>query len=142
MQVPDKATRPLTAVVRWLLTAPAAVAGFYTGILIFFLLRAMKESWCPDAYLVSGMCHAPWSWQVEQCAFGFGAFVSGSLFVLLPALAAPSHRKAVALSFYALGLTCAVFFWIPGKNFEKISAAVGGAVAVWRIYAVTRKGAA
>ena len=129
-------------IVRWLLTAPAALAGFYIGILVFALIREMNERACPDAYLVSGVCHAPWSWQVERFAFGSGAFVSGSLVVLLSALAAPSHRRVVALSFYALGLVCAVCFWIPGMNIEKIAAAIGGAIAVWRIDAVISRAAA
>ena len=131
-----KAYGPAISILRWLLTAPVALAGFYIGLLVFGLIYEINERWCPEAYLVSGMCHAPWSWHAGQFAVVLGAFVSGALVVLLPALTAPSHRKAVALLFYALGLACALFVWMSGMHAAKIAAAVGGAISVWRIHDV------
>ncbi len=124
---------------RWLLTVPCAITGFYLGLAVWGAIRYLNEHLCPHAYRVSGMCHAPWSWYVQQSALGLGAFVCGAMVVLMPTLIAPSHRRRVAIVFYLIGLTVAVFFWIPGMLLARLAAALGGAIALWRIQAALTK---
>jgi hypothetical protein len=123
-------------IIRWLLMVPSAFGGFYTGVLAAMLIYELGDSLCPAADVVSGMCVAPWFWYLEQCAFGFGSLLCGAFVVLLPTLVAPAHRRIVAPAFYALGLACAAMLWVPAMWMMTLAAAVGGAIAVWRIHVV------
>ncbi len=127
---------------RWLLTVPGAIAGFYMGLALWGVIYHLNERLCPEAYRVSGMCHAPWSWHVQQAAFGIGACVCGIMVVLLPTLIAPAYRKRVAAVFYLLGLTSAVFFPVQGMLLERFAAALGGGITLWRIHVALTKNTA
>jgi hypothetical protein len=128
--------RLIMPIVRWLLTVPSALVGFYAGALVAILILESGKSLCPEADMVSGMCVAPWIWYVDQGAFGFGSLLCGAFVVLLPTLMAPAHRRIVALAFYGLGLASAALLWVPAMWTMNLAAAVGGAIAVWRIHVV------
>lgn len=121
---------------RWLLTVPAAIAGFYIGVIVALLAHLVSERLCPPEYVVSGTCFAPWSSFVSDAYLALGSLVCGALVVLLPTLIAPSHRSRVALLAYASGLACSVYWlahslWVP-----VVWAALAGAITLWRIQIV------
>jgi hypothetical protein len=120
--------------IRWLLVFPAAAAGWYAGVCLALLIYEIKERVCPASYRVSGICHAPWSWVVTQAALVAGSCLCGALVVLLPALMAPTRKKAIAAAFYGIGLLCAGLFWVPPWGIENTAAALAGGFVLWRIW--------
>jgi hypothetical protein len=66
-------------------------------------------------------------------ALALGASVCGALSVLLPALAAPSHRLEVSRLAYAVGLICSAYWLFHGLWVPVAWAAAAGALALWRV---------
>lgn len=124
------------SVVRWILVVPAALVGWYAGLIVAMLLYKANEALCPTHYLVSGMCTSPWSSAMEELAVIVGGAVVGALVVLLPALMAPYHRKRIALIAYALGFTCSIYvlMLVPSIWRAVLTAALAGGLMLWRIY--------
>lgn len=122
--------------VRWLLTIPGAIIGWYIGVIVALLAHAIGEWLCPWQYVVSGMCFAPWSSFLEKAYLSIGSLICGSLTVLFPALIAPSHRNEVALMVYLAGLTCSGYWLLQGVWVPVLWAAFAGAMTVWRIHVV------
>lgn len=122
--------------VRWLLTVPIAVIGWYIGVVAALLIHWVNERLCPAEYVVSGMCDAPWSSFVSDFALALGASICGSLTVLLPTLIAPSSRGRVALLAFASGLACSAYWAFHGVWVPVAWAALAGAVTLWRIQTV------
>lgn len=122
--------------VRWFLTVPAAVIGWYIGIVVALGIRQLSERLCPVEYIVSGMCHAPWSSFATDFALAAGSSICGSLVVLLPALIAPSYRGRVALLAYLAGLACSAYWLLHGLWSPVVWAALAGAVTLWRTQTV------
>lgn len=120
-------------IVRWLLTVPAAIAGWYIGVIAALLAHMTSEWLCPAEYVVSGMCFAPWSSFASNVYLALGSLVCGSLVVLLPTLVAPSHRGRVALLAYASGLACSAYWVAQGIWGPVAWAALAGAITLWRI---------
>jgi len=122
--------------VRWLLVVPSAFVGWYIGVIVPILIFKANEALCPTHYLVSGMCHSPWSAWIEGVAIIIGSVLAGALVVLLPALIAPTHRKPVALIAYVIGLACSLFVLILMLDlwYAVVSAAVAGGVSLWRVH--------
>jgi hypothetical protein len=129
---------------RWILAVPAAVAGWYLGVIAALGIRQLGERLCPVEYIVSGTCHAPWSSFATDFALVAGSLVCGSLVVLLPALIAPAHRGRVALIAYAAGLAAAAYWLLHGFWLPVAAAALAGGATLWRIQAgpARRPGAA
>jgi len=124
--------------VRWLLTVPIAVLGWYLGLIAALLIHWVSERLCPAEYVVSGLCYAPWSSFVSNFSLALGASICGSLTVLLPTLIAPSYRGRVALLAFASGLACSAYWVFHGVWVPVAWAALAGAVTLWRIQTVVR----
>ena len=123
-------------IIRWMLTVPAAVIGWYIGVIAALGLRQLNERLCPFEYIVSGSCHAPWSSFVKDVALAVGSLTCGALVVLLPALIAPSCRVRVAQLAYAGGLVCSAYWLFHGFWIPVAWAALAGAAALWRMHKV------
>ena len=123
-------------ILRWLLTVPAAIIGWYIGIVVALLAHMISERLCPSEYVVSGTCNAPWSSFVSDAYLALGSLVCGSLAVLIPTLIAPSHQIKVALFAYVAGLACSVYWVMDGLWVPAAWAALAGAATLWRIQMV------
>lgn len=121
-------------VLRWLLTVPAAILGWYLGFFAGVLIHYVHVWTCPNEHLVSGACMAPWSLFLMSTALGVSAAIAAAGVVLLPTLLAPSHRWLVARIAFACGLLLAMYFafamhwaiWIP-----VVCAILSGASMLW-----------
>ena len=122
--------------VRWLLAVPAAVAGWYIGVIAALGIRQLGERLCPVEYIVSGLCHAPRSSFATEFALVTGSLICGCLVVLLPALIAPAHRHRVAQLAYAGGLAAAAYWLLHGFWLPVAAAALAGGATLWRIQAL------
>jgi hypothetical protein len=130
---------------RWLLLVPSAFIGWYVGLIVSLAIYRAHKAICPAHYLVSGMCHAPWTPLVENSAIITGSFLAGALVVLLPALLAPSHRKRVAWLAYGLGFLYSLYFLvsIPDIWHAVLSSVIAGSIVLWcllRTESVASKG--
>lgn len=124
----------ILCIVRWFLTVPAAIFGWYIGVIAALTIQKLCEWLCPIKYVVSGMCYAPWSSFVSNVGLTVGSVICGSLVVLLPALTAPSHRVMVARVAYTAGLVSSAYwiaqgFWVP-----VVLAAIAGALTLWHTH--------
>ncbi len=118
---------------RWLLTVPAAIGGWYIGVVVALLAHMASERLCPADYVVSGTCSAPWSPAVSDACLAIGSLTCGCLSVLLPALLAPSHHYRVSVVAYAGGLACSAYWLLHGLWVPVAWAALSGAITAWRI---------
>jgi hypothetical protein len=120
-------------VVRWLLTLPSAVVGFYLSFQGALALVGLLENFC-----IGGSC-TDWKMSLIGVAIYLGITVAAVVVVLLPTLIAPANKHHAALVFYALGALAA--FWMltfTGDPFMLLTALVAGGVTVrllWRRYA-------
>jgi hypothetical protein len=121
---------------RWLFVVPSAFIGWYVGLIVALVIHRAHQAICPAQYLVSGMCHAPWTPLVQNSAIIIGSILAGALVVLLPTVLAPSQRQRVAWIAYGLGLLYSIYFLvvIPGIWHAVLSAAIGGGVVLWRFF--------
>lgn len=119
--------------VRWLLTVPAGVAGWYAGVVVALLGHAAGEFACPAGQMISGHCAAEWSPWVNHAALVTGALICGALAVLLPALTAPSHRLATARLAYASGIACSMYWVAHGVLLPVACATFAGGLTLWRL---------
>ncbi|MCB1906100.1 MAG: DUF2784 domain-containing protein [Rhodocyclaceae bacterium] len=125
---------------RWLLTVPAAFAGWYAGIVAGMSMLSLAERLCPPEVMVSGLCTAPWFGPVQRGIFCAAAALAATLVVLLPTLVAPGWRMRVAWIAFALGLLAAsAFAAATGAYAELASAALAGALSA---HAITRRSGA
>lgn len=118
---------------RWILTVPAALVGFYLGVFAAMVIYKVNEWLCPSEYLVSGMCNAPWSSFVSDLALAVGSLMCGSLVVLFPTLIAPALRKKVAFVAYASGIVASLYWLFHGLWVPVAWAILSGGLTLWRI---------
>ena len=132
-------SRPMQ-ILRWVLVPLAAMAGWYCGILAGLLIAEIGERTCPNEYIVSGSCFAPWTQGVVLAAMAVGAGVAGSMIVLLSAAMAPAWKSRVALVAFALGCAIATYMATLTQGWVAYAAAVfGGLAAVWIVRARNRR---
>jgi hypothetical protein len=119
---------------RWLLLVPSAFTGWYVGLIVSLAIYRAHKAICPAHYLVSGMCHAPWTPLVQNSAINIGSILAGALVVLLPAFLAPSHRKRVAWIAFGLGFLYSMYFLVllPDIWHAVLSSVIGGGIVLWR----------
>jgi len=119
---------------RWLLLVPSAFIGWYVGLIVALVIHRAHKAICPAHYLVSGMCHAPWTPLVQNSAIIIGSILAGALVVLLPAVLAPSHRMRVAWIAYGLGFLYSMYFLVlmPDIWHAVLSSVIGGGFVLRR----------
>ena len=118
---------------RWLLTVPAGIAGWYLGVMLAMGIAVLTDSLQP--HLAPGpVLHDPaWHALSQHVAIGAGALLCGALAVALPAWVAPAHRDRIALLAYAIGLACSAY-WLIHLLWQPVAwAALSGAVVCWRL---------
>jgi hypothetical protein len=124
---------------RWLTVLIAPGLGYLVALVGGAVLSQQLTRLCPPDLLVSGMCTAPWYPALELAAVSVGFGIGALLFVLLPTLAAPNNKRAVATSAFVVGTAVATWFtWQVGLSFLApfLSAlGVGGAT----LLALTRR---
>jgi hypothetical protein len=118
--------------IRWLLVLPAAYLAWGVALLFGMLLHGAAQSLCPDDQMVSGMCTAPWSPQVDRIVTCLGAGTAAALILISSTLMAPSHRLTVAWVTLGIGVFSATgFALLIGAWLELISAITAGVLALW-----------
>jgi hypothetical protein len=95
---------------RWAFVPFLAPLGYIVAVLTASVLTQVLQRLCPANMVVSGMCTASWYSDAEIAAFAFATGVGAMLWVLLPTLAAPGHRRHVAWIAYVLGAIYATWF--------------------------------
>jgi hypothetical protein len=113
-------------ILRWLMVMPSAIAGWYCGILAGLVIAEIAERTCPDEYIVSGSCLAPWSQSVFIAATVVGAAIAGAMIVLLSAAMAPAWKFRVALIAFALGFAVATYMATLTQSWLAYAVAVAG----------------
>jgi hypothetical protein len=114
---------------RWLLVPPAALAGWWFALLLGMGLLAIGDSQCPAAQKVSGACIAGWYAHFERAVFVSCSAVAACLVVLLPALAAPAHRRRVAWIAFAWGAATAAWLGLGAGAHVELAAALSAGFA-------------
>lgn len=114
--------------VRWILVAPAAIAGWVFALFVGLLVLGFVDSLCPPEEVVSGLCGASWYPFASRAVVCFGAGLSALLVVGLAAWVAPSHREAVSWVCFGLGAAVAILFAgaAPGLLSAELVSALGG----------------
>jgi hypothetical protein len=114
-------------VLRWLLVVPAALAGWWIALLIGMLMLAIGDSQCAAEDRLSNACIAAWYPPFERAVYVSCAALAAALVVLLPALAAPAHRRRVAWCAFAWGGGTAAWLGISaGAHLELLAALASG----------------
>ncbi|MGI9271729.1 MAG: hypothetical protein ACR2QT_08145 [Woeseiaceae bacterium] len=96
--------------IRWLLVAPLAVFSWLVVFVVALALHSTVVTYCPESYLVSGMCTWKWAFLAQDALIVVGASISAVVFVLVATWTAPDHKARVAMLSYAIGLAAA--FWM------------------------------
>lgn len=124
----------LRHVIRWALVPVAALAAWGAALVIGVLLHDTATRLCPESYMISGACVAPW-WPVADAVVLIGgAAFAAALIVLSTSYTAPSHRPRVAAVVYGFGAAWAVVMAIAGAAYLALPAAgIAGAWAVWLV---------
>lgn len=119
---------------RWALVPLAALAAWAVSLVIGLILHDISGRWCPEAYVVSGACFAPWTPIANAVVLVISAAFAAALVVLATSYTAPSQRLRVAVVVYILGAVWAVVMAIAGAAYLALPAAgIAGAWAVWRV---------
>ena len=109
---------------RWMAVVPAGILGWYLALLVGLALLSGAKRLCPAESMVSGACMAPWFRPVEAAVFALSAALAATLVVLLPVVAAPGRRSAVAWVAFAVGLLVAVYFLVHTAAWREFGSAV------------------
>lgn len=121
-------------ILRWILTAPAAILGWYLGLVAAMIGHRFSEGLCPHEHIVSGMCFASWVPIADAVLLAVGATVAGVMTVLLPTLVAPAYKGRVALSAYLSGAIGSIYWMKHGIWMPAVCADVSGLLCLWLVY--------
>ncbi len=102
--------RLLVHALRWVLVLLLAPFGYVAAVLTSVLLTQLLRRLCPPEHVVSGLCTAAWYSGAELTVFAFATALGAALWVVLPVLAAPTHRARVAWFAFAFGAAFATWF--------------------------------
>lgn len=98
-------------------------------------VHAFAEAFCPPEAVISGMCTANYMKPIETFLFLVFPGIAAILVVLLPTLVAPSKKVTVAVIFFVLGASIAIYMGTSLREWTILAfALVCGAVTVWFIY--------
>jgi hypothetical protein len=120
--------------IRWALVPLAALAAWGTALVIGLILHDTATGLCPESYMVSGACFAPWTPFADAVVLVISAAIAAVLVVLATSYTAPSHRPRVAVAVYVLGAAWALVMAVAGAAYLALPAAgIAGAWAVWLV---------
>ena len=121
----------MVSVLRWLLVIAAPILGWYIALVAGLLLLDFTESWCPPEEMISGMCTAAWFPLASNAVFCFSTALAAVLVVAGAVLAAPSRRRQVAWTAFALGSVVALALAAAAVAWAEFASAVlaGGLTA-------------
>ena len=122
---------------RWALVPVAVLVAWGAALLIGVILHDAVTRLCPESYMVSGACFAPWTPVADAVVLMVSAAIAAALVVLAASYTAPSHRTRVAAVVYGLGAAWAVFMAIAGAAYLALPAA--GIAGAWALRLVTRR---
>jgi hypothetical protein len=124
---------PMTRWLRWALLIPAVWASWSIALMTGYALLSFAESRCPAELMVSGLCTAHWFTYASRAASSVGAAMAAVLIVLSCTYVAPSHRRQVATTVFAVGAVAAVVMGVLAVAWtEAICAVAAGAlVTLW-----------
>jgi hypothetical protein len=106
---------------RWLFVLPFMIVGLLTGTAVSIAVFVLGEWTCPEEYVASDLCFAPWTDIVYYGALSSGAAVSAALSVLFAAFIAPIRKPAVARIAFAAGIVAAayiIYMEVFSRGFE------------------------
>jgi hypothetical protein len=104
--------------IRWLAALVSPLVGYLVAIAGAVILASGLKRLCPEDQMISGMCTASWYASSELAAISIAGSAGAAVFVLLPTVLAPSHKRAVALAAFVAGLLLASgFTWQVGWSF-------------------------
>lgn len=104
--------------VRWVLTIPSAIAGFFFALMLAIVCHSAAVSFCPESQIISGLCTAPYMKIVDGFAEVLFPTIAAILVVWLPYFCAPKHKHIVVVSCYivgsivAFGLALSTQLWV------------------------------
>jgi hypothetical protein len=100
----------------------------------------LAESHCPPEAIISGMCTSEYMRYIEKVVFVLFPSIAAILVVLLPTLTAPSKKIAVAITFYVLGSSAAVYMGVSLKEWLVLACALtSGGLTLYSIYVYQTK---
>ncbi len=124
-------------VTQWALVPVAVLAAWAAALVIGVILHDTVTRLCPESYMVSGACFAPWTPVADGVVLIVSAAIAAALVVLAASYTAPFHRPRVAAVVYGLGAAWAVFMAIAGAAYVALPAA--GIAGAWAMWLVRRK---
>lgn len=127
----------LMHVIRWALVPVSALVAWGAALVIGAILHDAVNRLCPESYMVSGACVAPWTPFADAVVLIISAAIAAALIVLSTSYTAPSHRGRVAAVVYALGAVWAVVMAIAGAAYLALPAA--GFAGAWAMWLVRRR---
>jgi hypothetical protein len=120
---------------RWIGTVLAALIGWLVAIWIGHSILFIGLWLCPAEYFKSNQCSAPWMDSLFQCTLFIGSAVAAGLFVLLPAVVAPSRKPTVAIVAFLAGAMIAVRLVFEIQAWGPFLLALGtGLLTVWFVF--------
>lgn len=95
---------------RWVFVPLVAPLGYVVALVMVVLFTQLLRRSCPPESVVSGACTASWYPNAELGAIAFATALGAAVWVVFPALVAPSRRDRVAWFAFACGALFAAWF--------------------------------
>ena len=119
---------------RWLLTVPMAVAGWFIAFAVVIQCLELIDYFCPADFQVLGACQHPGAQLAQDFLITAGAMASAVLVLVFATVTAPSYKPQVTAATFMLGLAVASWAFLEtGALGAFIGACVAGAVTFWRL---------
>jgi len=126
-------------IVRWLLVVPLALGSVYAAVLLGLFLLRMSDRLCRSLGLSESLCMVTWYPAAEIIVASVCGAFALLLAAILPALVAPSNKKAVAIAGALVSLPIAIWILVVlafPLFFPVLFSALAGLLAVrwvsWR----------
>ena len=124
---------------RWLLAAPAGIAGWYAVFIAgMFSYQVIERRACPQGQLISGLCGDPTVLRILNGVEVFFIPLSAVAVVTATAVVAPSRRDVVAWAAFAAGSLIAVYFAMETDMYLAGAAAIGAGLVAALLIARSR----
>jgi hypothetical protein len=119
------------SLLRFALIVPAAIIGWYMGLMLGIAIYELGEITCPPEYVVSGACSAPWIPVIKNLAMAIGSGMAATLIVLFAYALAPIHKKNTALIALIVGAIVATVMVVFAREWIAFLFALSGGVITY-----------